>query len=440
MLQTIIDALAARDDIQAWTVRHIQKRGAQLYAVRSTTEARRVVDNEYFSVDVLRETRGTDGAAACGAGSVTLLPGDDIGRALDAAALSAGLLRNPPYSVPAPAALPEVPLVDESLQADAEHALDSILESIQAQAARDPRVRLTAAECFAEEQTTRLVNSRGLDARQTATQVEVEWVLLSRNAEREVEAFGALARRRAADLGMDQAVAESAQYAVDLLDASEPPQYKGAVVLRGEALAAFLQGGLVNVPGPLQTHTSAAAKYQHLTRWEIGQSIFQGEVKGDPLTLWANRVAPYGSHSERFDDEGLPAQRVAVIRDNQLVAFTANQRYADYLGVAPTGAFGNTEVAAGSTPAAQLLSEPHVEIIAFSWFYPDNITGHFSSEIRLGYVVNGSRRVPFRGGLLIGNVFDALADVRWSAETGFFGMYLGPTTARFGELVVSGEE
>jgi hypothetical protein len=34
----------------------------------------------------------------------------------------------------------------------------------------------------------------------------------------------------------------------------------------------------------------------------------------------------------------------------------------------------------------------------------------------------------------------ALADVRWSAETGFFGHYLGPRTARFNNLKVSGED
>jgi len=44
-----------------------------------------------------------------------------------------------------------------------------------------------------------------------------------------------------------------------------------------------------------------------------------------------------------------------------------------------------------------------------------------------------------RGRVLIGNYMDALADVRWSAETGFFGDYLGPHIARFNNLKVSGD-
>ena len=86
------------------------------------------------------------------------------------------------------------------------------------------------------------------------------------------------------------------------------------------------------------------------------------------------------------------------------------------------------------------MSEPHVEVVAFSWFNPDGVTGEFASEIRLGYVVNGDKRTPFKGGMLVGNVLDALADVRWSAETGFYGDYQGPTTARFAQLTVAGEK
>ena len=62
------------------------------------------------------------------------------------------------------------------------------------------------------------------------------------------------------------------------------------------------------------------------------------------------------------------------------------------------------------------MAEPHVEIVSFSWFNPDPITGDFATEIRLGYVVDGQGRRPFKGGLLIGNVLDALANVRWSRE------------------------
>ncbi|HLO13442.1 MAG TPA: metallopeptidase TldD-related protein, partial [Anaerolineales bacterium] len=103
-----------------------------------------------------------------------------------------------------------------------------------------------------------------------------------------------------------------------------------------------------------------------------------------------------------------------------------------------TGAFGGVELPPGQTPASALLIEPYIEIIQFSWFNPNTITGDFATEIRLGYLVENGMRKPFRGGQLVGNYLDALADVRWSAEAGFFGNYLGPHTARFNNLQIAG--
>src|SRR5262249_71486 len=100
---------------------------------------------------------------------------------------------------------------------------------------------------------------------------------------------------------------------------------------------------------------------------------------------------------------------------------------------------GDLEMPAGKTPAAALLADPHVEVINFSWFNPNIVTGEFACEIRLGYVVDGEKRTPFKGGMLVGNVMDALANARWSAETGFYGDYKGPTTVRFGKLTVAGD-
>jgi predicted Zn-dependent protease len=190
--------------------------------------------------------------------------------------------------------------------------------------------------------------------------------------------------------------------------------------------------------GVLPTLASAASKYAKLSAWEVGQPIFKRPAAGDAFSAWANRCLPYGVLSNRFDDEGLPAQRVELVKDNVLQTFTASQRYADYLNVPPTGAFGNAEVPPGRMPASALLAEPYVEVETFSWFNPNTITGDFATEIRLGYRVDKGRRTPFRGGLLVGNWLEAVADMHWSAESGFFGNYLGPTTARFNKLKVAG--
>jgi PmbA protein len=430
MLERIVAALRARADIQGWSARLVRSREVQLYAVPDTVEARRAIASERYVIHVLRQTGGLD-AARCGGGNATLLPGDDIDAAIDAAALMAGLVQNQPYTLPAPSPLPDLLLADPKIQADAQATLDELLARLRAAAAH-LHVRLAAAELYAEEQTTHLLNSRGIDATQTGTTIDMEWVLLCRDGERATESLVELRSRRVDDIDIEAEVAARARQAADLLRAGAPPDYHGAVVLRGATLATFLNGGVI------QTLASAATKFGKLSRWEIGEPVFYGPAAGDPLTVFANRRLPFGVRASRFDDEGQPAQRVELIRDGRLCAFTANQRYADYLGIAATGDFGDIEVLAGATPEAALLAEPYVEVVAFSWFTPNEISGDFSAEIRLGYLVEDDRRTPFKGGALVGNVIEALANARWSAETGFFGDYQGPQTARFGSLAVAG--
>ena len=434
MLNRIIDALNSRGDLAGWAVRHLTTRGTQVYAVPNQTEALREVRIEQYRIDVLRRTLAPDGNEAVGSGNATLLPRGDIESAIERAVLTAGLVANPVHTIPAPAPLPDVPLLDADLRIDAPSATKALMEQIQATAARNREVQLTAAECFGEIHTTHLVNSREIDAEQESTQVNIEIVLHSRRTDQDVESFTEMRRRRVADLEIEQEIERRMRYTLDQFEALASPTWHGPLVLRGEALATFMGGGVLHTLG------SAEAKYAKISAWEIGKSVFRHEVKGDPLTVWANRCIPFGISSNRFDDEGLPAQRLELIRDNELVAFAASQRYADYLNLPATGAFGGVEVPPGSTAATTLLAEPYAEVIQFSWFNPNRITGDFATEVRFGYLVENGIRKPFRGGQLVGNFLDALADVRWSAETGMFGNYLGPHTARFNDLRIAGQD
>jgi len=438
MLNQIVNALNTRTDLAGWTVRHVETREAQVYAVPQGIESQRKVDGERYLIDVLRNTTAADGSPGVGSGDAALLPGEDIGHAIDKATLVAGLVSNPVYGLPGPADFPDVPLCDDNLQKNSMQTMLGVMERIQAAAAMHTDVRLTAAECFGEIRHTHLVNSRGIDVKQESTDVVVEYVLHSRRGDLEMETFNEVTRRRVSDLDLEASIQDRVQYTLDSFSARQPASWQGPIVLRGDTLALFLAGDDLN-GSVIQTLASAAAKYAQFSPWEVGKPVFRGEVKGDPLTVWANRMLPYGTGSNRFDAEGLPAGRVQLIHENLLSTFSASQRYAEYLKIPPTGAFGNIELPPGTTPASDLLVEPYVEIVQFSWFNPDTITGDFASEIRFGYLVENGIRKPFKGGQLVGNYMDALADVRWSVETGFGGGYFGPHTARFNDLRISGQ-
>jgi PmbA protein len=434
MFEKIRRAISSHDHIQDWNIRRVRTREFQQYELRESTEAFRTAVDEKYLIEVLRENRSASGELTVGLGSAPLLTEAEIEGAVQQAYLTAGLVHNPPYQFPFPEEPPEVPLVDQALLDQPKQALEELINELKVKTGEHPEIRLSAAEGFGTVVETRLISSRGIDVEQTATNIYLQWVFMSGEGEQEVESFVELSRRRLTDLDLAGEVDRRAGYTRDLREAAQPSSYQGPVVVRGAALAEMVGSDVLrNLP-------SAALTFTGETPWKVGESIARDELKGEPLHCWANRKLPYGTLSSRFDKEGLPAQRVELIKDHQLLALTASGKYAEYLDVPATGAFGNLEIAPGSTPETDLIQAPFVEVAEFSWFNPNPMTGDFSSEIRLGYAVDQHGRKPFRGGLLVGNLLDALSDVTWSEETGFFGSYQGPRAARFNQLQVAGQD
>lgn len=427
---TVVRALSSRKDLLGWSARGRHVRGEQLFADRSRIEARRRIEIDEVGVEILASSDGPSADGACGAATVTIAAGEDPAPAIEFAVQAARRTRSPRYALPEPGPYPEVPSVDPTLRDELADTLGGLQDRLFRAAAEESRSRLTLAEWFAENEDIHLVNSMGIDGHQQRTHLSLEWIVLAGEGDRRVETVFDFQRRRLADVNVEAEWSGVARQTEDRHRAESAPSYQGPVVLRGKALGNFLHGGTI------QTLASAQARFAKISRWEVGKRALP-EGSGEPLTLFATRLLPYGVHAGRFDHEGLPGRRLELIRDNVLQAYSASQRYATYLGVPATGAFGDIEIPAGRTATAALLEGRHIEIVSWSWFSPEPTTGDFASEIRLGYLVEGDRRRPFTGGLLVGNLLQALSDAHWGSEVGFFGDYRGPTTARIDSLQIT---
>jgi PmbA protein len=215
------------------------------------------------------------------------------------------------------------------------------------------------------------------------------------------------------------------------------------VVLTDIAADQLLAASVLGGTSTYLTQSSAAATYARLSRFEVGESVYLGrERTGDPFTLHSNAQRPFSVRSYRFDSDGLPAQDVLLIEDGVLRARTATQRYAQYLNIPPTGRPGLAEIAPGPTPMADLLhADPLLyQVVAFSSPNVDEVTGNFGMEIRLGYEIGPDGTRPIRGGSVSGNLFEAMADARFSAETGEYAWFAGPRAIRFDAIQVAGED
>ena len=467
-LEIVTGALIRQPGVSDWQIHRRTQRSAQLFLIGAEIEARRLVSTERLQTRIYndhppRTPGGEEGgihAGRPGGGTpreavltAGLMRGETrrvllaeeiadparLAQALEEAVFIAGLTDNQPFSLPKPPAgfYPDVETVDSALIASDEArlaALDGLRERLLAAVDAEPGIHLSSAELFATASEITLRNSRGIDLESSETDLLCDLVLIASDGNQFAEYHRMPQRRRLADMSIETIVERAARYARDSLRASTPPTHEGPVVISGEAL--------VDLFSPLIFHSSARAAYQSSSRLTPGASISgEQELQGDGLTFISNALLPYGLSSAPASEEGLPAERLVIIQDHQLQARWAEQRYADYLGIRPTGGFANIEIPAGAHTLQELLHSdgPVYQLVAFSWLNPDDLTGDFVAEIKLGYRLEQEQRTPIKGGSLGGNLFEALGNTRLSRETQFTGGYTGPEALRFERLTISGE-
>lgn len=446
-LDAIAGALAATPGVDDWQIELLSDEEQQIYLIGDRVESRRTVSGERARVTIHNDHGVGDGTLARGVTTLTLLAGDvadgaALSRRLRDAVTIASLTNNPPFSlpdVPGTHGFPAVQTVDTVFDGDVAGALEQAIHRLRASVANWGSVQLSSAELYATRMRRILRTSRGFSGADEGTRVYLDCVLIARQDGRDAEFHAGLARRRFADLMIEGAVDAYATFARHTLHAAPPITHQGPVILSGEALAQLFVPLLGS--SPLVFHASAQAAYRGISRFSPGEYITGARPAGDRLTLIGDATRPWGIRTAAFDEDGLPAGRVTVIEDGVFRRPWADIRYATYLGIEPTGAFGNVTVLPGEWGLDLLRTAaegPVYEIVSFSHLSPDPISGDFTVEVRLGYRHDDQGTAPFKGGTLSGNVFDMLADARFSAETFGDGNYFGPAAIRFANLTVSG--
>lgn len=440
MLHTIVKTLRETQGAHGWIVRQVENNSTQSYLIGAERECSRRVHSERYQVTVMNDHPARDGSgSARGEAEATILPADlpELESKLAELVFTAGLTDNRPYDLPGPAQYASVATADPTILADPSAVADQVTGELLLALKGEAAVRLSSAEVFVEGSQITLHNSAGATGSQRTTDLVVEMVLLASGKDNEMESNVMLRRRRAADLNTAAVVQRHAQYARDALVARTPRTGTFPVVVSNEALAELLMG---EGDSPLVLRSSAQAKYQQVSPWELGQRVLPEPLSGDPIVIHSNALVDYGTRSGSFDHEGHAGGRTLILDNGMLRSFWGPMRYAQYLGIPSTGEFGNLELAPGSQPLSSLLSDTGTfyHVVSFSAMSPDPITADFVGEIRLGYEVTNGVATPIRGGSIGGNLLAALATATLSSETALLAGYYGPLAARFESITVAG--
>jgi len=430
MLDYITGSLKKRTEFSAWQVTKVTSRGHQLFMIKEEVESVRRVDTVKYHVTV-HEERDENGGKVLGESSFVFIEGDDIAPKLDLALLMARGVSNQPWTLPGAGQAYVTPdITDASIVAAPEEIIEKIKDEVASSVGRLAGVRLSSAEVFADYEVFRIVNSNGLDASADHTSLLFDFVLMTGEGEHEVESSGFKTVRFHRDLDVHGTLEEYAAYAHDSLSAVHPETGSYDVVFGGEALDTLFNS--------FTAHAGGSSAYNGWSRFEAGKPVIE-DPEGELLTLYSSPEMPGGMKSGPFDETGLAKKRAEVIKDNVFICRTLDKRYADYLGGVPTGSFANVEVNTGKRPFDELLSEGTCLLLRFSTFEPNTVTGNFSGEIRTGYLIEGGRRVPIKGGSVSGVIQDAFKRAWFSSEKTTRSAYTGPTGVKLAGLDIGGE-
>jgi PmbA protein len=183
---------------------------------------------------------------------------------------------------------------------------------------------------------------------------------------------------------------------------------------------------------------SANMKYQKLSDWETGKPI--ADFRGDRITLKALRHLDNSSANCAFDAEGAPIRDLTLIEAGVPAAWYGSRQFSWYLGLKDSFIPQNFSAEGGTSTAEELRTGNFLEVVEFSDFQVDPVSGNIAGEIRLGYLHTEQGTEIVSGGSVSGTMADLIPDMRCSIEQKQYNNCRIPSVTRLHGVTVSGAQ
>ncbi len=427
MKQERIDILTKalkKSGAAAWELTDKAETGWEFYLIGDKLDQHRVREVNHVQLRVY--SQGSDGQLGNAEGEIAPTAdeaemAEAVRSLLDASryAMNPGWTLNRP-SKQAPAKAEPCPEV-EKVSAD---FLNAVIHLPQ-----DETAYLNSSEIFVTRVTKRIMNSEGLDVTDTYPVSMAEIIVNARDQAHEIELYRMFHSGACDAPGLQARLRKAMRYGQDKLIAQPtPPVGSMDLVLSTEAA--------IEVYDWYLAHLNAMFKYRGYSDWEIGTPIAEGE--GDKVTLRARTALPNSSRNCRFDAEGAWTRDMVLMKGNVPQAFFGARQFAQYLKLEDSFTPGNFEVEGGNAGAKALLEGDYLEVVEFSAFQIDPVSGDLAGEIRLGYLHQGDQVTIVSGGSVSGNMAELTGSIRFSRETSQYDHFLIPTVTRLRNVSVAG--
>lgn len=422
MIDRIIRAVQANGKASDWRLTETVKRGAEWYLVGKDLDTARSVESTLYSLVLYVDAPGEPKTR--GAYTLNLHPTADepeLAAAVDRAVRAASGMRNPWYPIPGPdspqPAWNEAELYGAFAGSEPEAAMAGLKAALYRHDGQDG-ARVNSLEIFLSRVRTRIVNSRGLDRSYTSWKGYTEFIVNAGSGQSEVELFVDLEFSSPDADRLATAVGDSLAQARDRLAAVPTPSCEGLPVLFRGKLAAQIYAYWFEA-------AQAQAAFDKVSPFALGDEV-GGPGGGDVVRLTATGAIPGNPRSSPYDADGFGLKPVECIADGKLLRLSGALKYASYLGLEPAGEHPLFVLGAGAKSLAELQAMPHLEAASFSDFFVEPTTGDFGGELRLGYRVEGKKRVAVTGGSVTGRLPDNRGRILLSRELETHDLCRGP--------------
>lgn len=290
---------------------------------------------------------------------------------------------------------------------------------------------INSAEIFLNKVYTRIINSKGLDVNFEVYNGMIEFITFWKVQE-EIELYKMLTFSDYKPEVIEEAVKEMLFLSKKRAEAEKTiPSGKYRVILRDNAVKEVLSYYVYN--------SNVEAIYNKISNLKLKEPVQGQNITGDLISLELNPQLENSIYSAPYDNDGVVLNKVKVINNGIMKEYHGDFRHSNYLKVKATGSINNVIITGGSKTIEEMKSESYVELICFSDFQTDVVTGDFGGEIRLGFLHDGEKVIPITGGSLSGNIKAIQNNIYLSKEVEDYGGFVAPKAMEMFDASIAGE-
>ena len=432
MIEKVVSILKNSTGLSGWKINEVRTESVELFFVKKSLDTNRGKDVSHLKLTVYVDS-SEDGKKYRGSSTSEIYPtmnDEDIKKVVKRLTFSASLAKNEYYPLARMSEKAKGNVVSNFDKKPLEDWIPDVIDAIYKND-KYKEGRINSAEMFINKNTTRILNSEGVDVNFSGYSAMMEVVANWDGKGETVEVWD--------DFNFSNFDPEYISGIVDSM--LKKSKYKSTAVKTPKVkkgTPVILAGNTVKTLLSYYYNQSAASSvYNKISAYKVGDDI-QKDAEGDRLTLELDPYVQNSTLSAPYDSDGYSLSKVGIIKDGVLKRNWGSVRFSHYLGIEPTGNIGNYVVSGGSKSIKELKKDPYLELLSFSDFQTDSITGDFGGEIRLGLYFDGEKVTPVTSGSLSGNIVKAQKNMYFSKELQEDDNFVGPKVVSLSDVSIAG--